>query len=45
MEMKDSEHMKAEQELMKCLAEGERSANDKGWISAYEVEEVLRVNE
>lgn len=42
MEMKDSEHMKAEQELMKCLAEGE---NDKGWISADEVEAVLRVNE
>lgn len=45
MERKDSEYVRAEQELMKCLAEGEQSANDKGWISADEVEEVLRVNE
>lgn len=45
MERKDLEYVKAEQELMKCLAEGERSATEEGWISADEVEAVLRVNE
>ena len=45
MERKDLEHVKAEQELMKCLEEGEQSANNRGWISADEVEAVLRVNE
>ena len=45
MEMKDSEYMKAEQELMKCLAKGEQSATEEGWLSADEVEAVLRVNE
>lgn len=45
MERKDSEYVKAEQELMKCLVKGERSATEEGWISADEVEAVLRVNE
>ena len=35
----------AEQELMKCLVKGEQSATEEGWISADEVEAVLRVNE
>ena len=45
LDMKDYDHMKAELELMKCLVKGEQSATEEGWISADEVEAVLRVNE
>ncbi len=36
LDMKDYDHMKAELELMKCLAKGEQSAREEGWLSADE---------
>lgn len=45
LDMKDYDHMKAELELMKCLAKGEQSAREEGWLSADEVEVILGVNE
>ena len=45
LDMKDYDHMKAELELMKCLAKGEQSAREEGWLSADEVEAILGVNE
>ncbi|MCF2554386.1 type II toxin-antitoxin system prevent-host-death family antitoxin [Faecalicatena contorta] len=44
-DMKEYDYMKAELELMKQLAEGERSAREKGWLTADEVEKALGVEE
>ena len=43
LDMKEYDQMKSELELMKQLAEGERSAREKGWLTAEEVESVLGV--
>ena len=43
LDMKEYDHMKSELELMRQLAEGERSAREKGWLTADEVEMVLGV--
>ena len=44
-DMKDYDDAKAEIELLKCLAKGEQSAREEGWISADDVEAILGVNE
>lgn len=44
LDMKEYDQMKSELELMKRLAEGERSAREKGWLTADEVESVLGVS-
>ena len=44
-DMKDCDDTKAEIELLKCLAKGEQSAREEGWITADDVEAILRVNE
>ena len=44
-DMKDYDDTKAEIELLKCLAKGEQSAREEGWISVDDVEAILRVNE
>lgn len=41
LDMKDYDRMKAELMLMSKLAEGERSAREKGWISADDAEAML----
>lgn len=44
LDMKEYDQMKSELELMKRLAVGERSAREKGWLTADEVESVLGVS-
>lgn len=44
-DMKDYDDTKAEIELLKCLAKGEQSAREEGWITADDVEAILGVNE
>lgn len=43
MDMKEYDQMKAELILMSKLAEGEKSAREKGWLSADEVEAALGI--
>lgn len=41
LDMKDYDKMKATLALMSALEEGERSAREKGWLSAEEVKRSL----
>ena len=43
MDMKEYDQMKAELMLMSKLVEGEKSAREKGWLSADEVETALGI--
>lgn len=44
LDMREYDRMKAEWTLMKKLAEGEKSAEEKGWLTADEVEAALGIN-
>lgn len=43
MDMQDYDRMKAEIALLSKLAEGEKAAQEQGWISADDVEAMLGV--
>ena len=43
MDMKEYDQMRAELVLMRKLAEGEKSAREKGWLSAEEIEAALEI--